>query len=216
MKTYLIVIAFAVVMVLLGGSCKHDPPVGPKAKCDTCITPCDTCKDTTHRVTSNDTTSHNFVWTQSSISGEAGLSGCWVFGTSNIYTVGGSLWKFNGSAWKEVSLIDADRGFSLHGLLSGCTMFAFSETDYWLTDGFPAHSNGSKLTQYRIATATQSVMAGRFCISMVRPGRRWRAGRRQILVTFGALPIKIFGPLVGIRQQVRRRLCISMVLPGRK
>jgi hypothetical protein len=73
-----------------------------------------------------------------------------VFGTSNIYTVGGSLWKFNGSAWKEVSLIDADRGFSLHGLLSGCTMFAFSETDYWLTDGFPAHSNGSKLTQYRI------------------------------------------------------------------
>jgi hypothetical protein len=148
---HLKVLAFLGVMILLGGSCKHDPPVGPKTKCDTCITPCDTChSDTTHHVTSNDTTSHIFSWTQSSISGEAGLSGCRVFGTSNIYVVGGSLWKFNGSAWKEVSLIDADRGFSLHGLLSGCSMFAFSETDYWLTDGFAAHSNGSKLTQYRI------------------------------------------------------------------
>jgi hypothetical protein len=132
MKTYLIVIAFAVVMVLLGGSCKHDPPVGPKSKCDTCITPCDTCKDSTHHVTSNDTSSHNFIWAQSSISGEASLSGCWVFGPKDIYVVGGAVWKYDGAKWTNVSPTD-QRGVNLSGGLSGFSMFAQSESDYWLT-----------------------------------------------------------------------------------
>jgi hypothetical protein len=131
---HLKVLAFLGVMILLGGSCKHDPPVGPKTKCDTCITPCDTCHtDTTHHATSNDTTSHNFVWTQSSIPGEASLSGCWVFEPKNIYVVGGSVWKFDGIKWTDVSPI-GDHG-SYSGQLSGFSMFAFSPHDYWLTNG---------------------------------------------------------------------------------
>jgi hypothetical protein len=153
MKTYLIVILFAVVMVLTGGSCKHDPPVGPKSKCDTCITPCDTCKDTTHHVTSNDSSSHNFIWTQSSISGEAGLSGCWVFGQKNIYVVGGSLWKNDGLNWKDASPSDSKGSWS--GGLSGFSMFAFSESDYWLThSGTIIHGGGNPSLTYSFGFST--------------------------------------------------------------
>jgi hypothetical protein len=130
---HLKVLAFLGVMILLGGSCKHDPPVGPKTKCDTCITPCDTCHtDTTHHATSNDTSSHNFSWSQSSILGDAGLSGCWVFGPKDIYVVGGAVWKYDGAKWTNVSPTD-QRGVNLSGGLSGFSMFAQSESDYWLT-----------------------------------------------------------------------------------
>jgi len=115
-------------LLLVGGSCKHDPPTG--------IHTCDTCNiDTSHHTTSNDSTSHNFTWAQSTISGEAGLTGCWVFGPRNIYVVGGGVHKYDGVSWKNVSP-NSIHG-SLDGLLSGSSMFAFSEGDYWLTDGFP-------------------------------------------------------------------------------
>ncbi len=125
MKTRIVISSAILCLLLLaGGSCKNDPPTGTHT--------CDTCNiDTTHHTSSNDTTSHNFTWTQSTISGEAGLTGCWVFGQNNIYVVGGAVRKFDGSKWKDVS--PGDAGGSLSGSLSGFTMFAFSEGDYWLT-----------------------------------------------------------------------------------
>jgi hypothetical protein len=113
----------------ISSSCKHNP-VTPNPKCDTCK--CDTCKDTTH--VSVDTTSHNFAWTQSTIPGEAGLTGCWVFGPNSIYVVGGSVYKStDGQIWKDV--IPSTNSGSLSGQLSGASMFGFNENDYWLVAG---------------------------------------------------------------------------------
>jgi hypothetical protein len=139
-------------IILLAGfasSCKHNP-VEPPPKCDTCKTDttCDTCKhDTIPKV--SDTTSHNFTWTQSTIPSEAGLTGCWVFGPNNVYVVGGSLHRStDGKTWSTFAPEDADRGFSLGGDLSGCTMFAFTEDDYWLVDGSAIHvTEGSTLAK---------------------------------------------------------------------
>ncbi|MDP4242848.1 MAG: hypothetical protein Q8921_08955, partial [Bacteroidota bacterium] len=73
----------AVSLLLLGAisSCTHqatNPPNPPK--CDTC---CDTCHhdSTSH---SNDTTSHNFTWTEfTNVNGESNMTGCWVFGPND-------------------------------------------------------------------------------------------------------------------------------------
>jgi hypothetical protein len=146
-------------------SCKHNPvdphqPDTTQHHCDTCDTThkhCDTCShDTSHHQLPGpgDTTSHAFIWSQSTIQNEAGLDGCWVFGPNNVYVVGGTPHKFNGASWTTVHLVDADRGFSLDGLLSGCSMFAFSENDYWLTYGFPGHVTGSTLKEYRFGSDT--------------------------------------------------------------
>jgi hypothetical protein len=124
-------------MILLAGfasSCKHNP-FEPPPKCDTCkdTTHCDTCKHDTIPKAS-DTTSHNFTWSQSTIPGEAGLTGCWVFGSNDIYVVGGAVYKStDGKTWKDVSPTVA--GHSLSGGLSGYSMFALGEDDYWLTYG---------------------------------------------------------------------------------
>jgi hypothetical protein len=134
-------------VLLLAGfasSCKHNPVVPPPT-CDTCKkdTTCDTCKhDTIPKV--SDTTSHNFTWTQSTIPIEAGLTGCWVFGTNSIYVVGGSVYKStDGKNWTNVTPTDS-RGVNLKGGLSGFSMFAFSENDYWLTGyGAMFHYNGT-------------------------------------------------------------------------
>jgi hypothetical protein len=146
-------------VLLLAGfasSCKHNPVVPPPT-CDTCKkdTTCDTCKhDTIPKV--SDTTSHNFTWTQSTIPGEAGLNGCWVFGPNSIYVVGGSMYKTtDGTHWTLVNLNDADHGYSLNGIISGVSMFALTETDYWLTNGFPIHvTTGGSAKQYRIDTGS--------------------------------------------------------------
>ncbi len=140
------------------GSCKKNP-VAPKpdsTKCDTCNIdtnhhPCDTCgHDTTHHtVGPNDTTSHNFAWTQYSLASEAGLSGCWVFGPKDIYVVGGSVWKYDGVMWRDVSPLSS-RGYSLKGKLSSFTLFAFTENDYWLTNGnILFHYDGSEAQDIR-------------------------------------------------------------------
>jgi hypothetical protein len=126
MKLSIIVsIGLLSMMVFIGGSCKKDPPVGPPT--------CDTCKtDTTHHSTPNDTTSHNFVWTQTTLPGEGILTGCWVFGPKAIYVVGGNIYKWNGTKWTDVTPTDT-KGRTLAGSLSGSSMFAFNEGDYWLT-----------------------------------------------------------------------------------
>ncbi len=154
-----------VVMLLAGlSSCKKNP-VAPKpdttTHCDTCTTDtthkhCDTCNvDTSHHPPPNpgDTSSHVFTWTQSTIPGEAGLTGCWVFGPKSIYVVGGSVWKYDGGAWSNVTPVDS-RGYSLVGALSGSSVFAFAESDYWLTYGFIGHViNGVRL-KYPFGTDT--------------------------------------------------------------
>jgi hypothetical protein len=126
-------------------SCKHNPVVPPGSdttkKCDTCNVdtnhhPCDTCgHDTTHHLPPgpNDSTSHKFTWTQVTLPNEGILTGCWVFGPKNIYAVGGAVWKWDGATWNDVSP-RLTQG-SLSGHLSGFSMFAFSETDYWLVHG---------------------------------------------------------------------------------
>jgi hypothetical protein len=162
-KSIPVALSLLIVLSFLSGSCKHEAPTETKT-CDTCIK-CDTCKDTTHHCdtcnvdtthhpTPNDTTSHNFRWSQSTISGEGILTGCWVFGTQNIYVVGGAVWKWDGVKWTDVS--PAYNG-SLSGELSGSTMFAFSEKDYWLTyGGLIFHSDGRTAVPYSFSSSTIS------------------------------------------------------------
>jgi hypothetical protein len=72
-----------------------------------------------------------------------------VFGPSDIYVVAGSVYKSTDTKnWTLVNLTDADRGFSLNGLLSGSSMFAFSEDDYWLTYGYIGHVTGTVRQKY--------------------------------------------------------------------
>jgi hypothetical protein len=133
---FIIPLMFCTLMLAgFASSCKHNP-VAPNPKCDTCKTDttCDTCKHDTIPKAS-DTTSHNFTWTQSTIPSEAGLTGCWVFGPNSIYVVGGSVYKStDGKTWKDVTPMSS-KGYSLAGKLSGFSMFAFEENDYWLVDG---------------------------------------------------------------------------------
>ncbi len=135
-------------LMLLGGSCKHDP-VGPPA-CDTCSKPCDTCN-----VQHSDTTSHDFVLTQYSFPSEGILSGVWIFGPNNIYVVGGAVRKFDGVTWKDVSP-NSSHG-SLSGKLSGSGMFAFSENDYWLVHGVLLfHCVGGFAEEFRTDTLSRT------------------------------------------------------------
>ena len=134
------------IMVLTGGSCKKDPPVGPPA--------CDTCKtDTTHHTGPNDTTSHTFTWSQYTLPNEGILTGAWVFGPKNVWVVGGAVWKWNGTKWFDVSPSDASGSWS--GALSGFSMFAFSEDDYWLThSGTIIHSVTGSSQTYSFGSST--------------------------------------------------------------
>lgn len=81
--------------------------------------------------TPNDTSSHEFSWTEfKGVNGEANMTGCWVFGPNNILAVNGSLHHFNGTSWSPV-LDSSGKPFG-DGGLSGYSIFAFSENDCWL------------------------------------------------------------------------------------
>jgi hypothetical protein len=68
--------------------------------------------------------------------------------------VGGAVWKWDGVKWTDVS--PAYNG-SLSGELSGSTMFAFSEKDYWLTyGGLIFHSDGRTAVPYSFSSSTIS------------------------------------------------------------
>jgi hypothetical protein len=145
--SFAIILSCLLVLVITGGSCKKDP-TGPPV--------CDTCNvDTTHHPTPNDTTSHNFTWTESSLPNEGILTGCWVFGPKNIYVVGGSIWKWNGTNWNE-DTVQWSRG-TLHGLLSGSSLFAFSEKDMWITNGgVVLHVVGSYAVRFDVGGSLHS------------------------------------------------------------
>jgi hypothetical protein len=145
--SFAIILSCLLVLIITGGSCKKDP-TGPPV--------CDTCNvDTTHHPTPNDTTSHTFTWSQSTLSGEGILTGCWVFGPKNIYVVGGSIWKWNGTNWNE-DTVQWSRG-TLHGLLSGSSLFAFSEKDMWITNGgVVLHVVGSYAVRFDVGGSLHS------------------------------------------------------------
>ena len=133
---------FVITMLFAGGifsSCKKhitEPPQDTTHKCDTCCdtchkVPCDTCN------LNKDSLAHAFVWTEyiNKIPGETNLTGVWVFGPNDIMICANSLYHFDGT---NFTLIHANRNGSnttLDGGLSGCNIFAFSKTDFWLIDG---------------------------------------------------------------------------------
>lgn len=95
--------------------------------------------DTSHRDTikpppnPNDTTSHNFVWTEyDDVNGENDMTGCWVFSANDIYAINGDLHHFDGTNWKTIVVRDLN-GSSYQGALSGSSIFGFADNDIWFT-----------------------------------------------------------------------------------
>jgi len=95
----------------------------------------------------NDTTSHNFVWTEyDNVNGENNMTGCWVFGPNDIYALNGNLHHFDGTSWTLATL----NGHA-PGALSGASMFGFTDNDFWIIDGeIMYHWNGSTVEETRL------------------------------------------------------------------
>jgi len=119
-------------------SCKKDPV---STGCDTCkkdtTHPCDTCN------LNKDSLSHAFTWNEYTIPAESNLTGCWVFGTNDIYIVGNSLWHFDGVNFKVVPAYDQTyNNTPMNGALSGSNIFALSKTDLWMINsGIAYHTS---------------------------------------------------------------------------
>ena len=130
MKILLIIV---VGLVLAGGfstSCKHygtEPT--DTSKCDTCHKPCDTCN------LNHDSLSHAFEWTEYTIDGETSLTGCWIFGDTDIRIVGNYLYKFNGVNFTKLSAYNVTRNMNMGGGWNGYNLFGFDSNDYWLASG---------------------------------------------------------------------------------
>lgn len=131
-------------------SCSENPPTQGKDSCDTCEVPCDTC-DTT-KPSPNDTTSHDFVWTQYNIPTESNLTGVSVFSDTEIYVIGSYLYKFNGIAWNRLDVRQEGTGRQL--AFPDWTLFSFSPTDYWVVKGIIVHGHGLEATEYRNVSDT--------------------------------------------------------------
>ena len=117
-------------------SCKKDP-VSPKP-CDTCTKPCDTCNINQDSLTHiRDSVAHAFVWAEyiNKIPGETNPTGVWLFSPNDIMICGNSLWHFDGTSFQMIDAIRNGSNTSLNFALNGCSIFAFSQTDFWLVDG---------------------------------------------------------------------------------
>ena len=129
-------------------SCKKDPVSPPDTThhkcdtcCDTCTKPCDTCN------LNKDSLAHAFLWTEyiDKIPGEANLTGVWVFGPNDMIIVGGNLWHFDGTNFTDLLPIRNGSNTPMDGGLSGFSIFALSQTDYWLVHGSIAfHTSDGK------------------------------------------------------------------------
>jgi hypothetical protein len=138
------VIPIVIISILLTGaftsSCRHYPTApNDSTKCDTC---CDTCHtDTTHHPpcdTCNidkDSLAHAFNWTEYTISGESNLTGCWIFGDTDIRIMGNYFYKFNGATFIKLSAYNLTRSKEMGGGLNGYNIFGFDRDDYWLISG---------------------------------------------------------------------------------
>ncbi len=126
-------------------SCSENLPTdNGKDSCDTCHTPCDTCKpcdtcDTTINPCDTcgidkDSAAHAFIWTEYSIPGESNLTGCWVFGRDSMLILGQYIYWFNGATFTKLDpRVPPSRPIS--GGLADFTLFAHSPTDYWMVHG---------------------------------------------------------------------------------
>jgi len=149
----LVVIAFILTGAFLS-SCESDLPNKP---CDTCDNPCDTCIpcdtcdttlpcdtcDTTDPVPNpNDTTSHDFTWTEYTIPGEVYITGCAVFDTA-IYAMGTYLYRFTGSGWEKLPVVQAGTGRSLS--FADYTLFGLAPNNIWIVKSDVVdHYNGDE------------------------------------------------------------------------
>jgi hypothetical protein len=138
-------IPIAVILLLLTGaftsSCRHYPTApNDSTKCDTCCDtchkPCDTCN------LNKDSLAHAFEWTEYTIPGESNLTGCWVFGDTDIRIIGNYFYKFNGAAIQKINAFDLTHNVTMGGALNGFNIFGFDKDDYWLVHGSEAlHSS---------------------------------------------------------------------------
>ena len=146
------------VFVLAGGifsSCKKhgtEPPQDTTHKCDTCCDtchkpPCDTCN------IDKDSAAHAFTWTVYNIPSETNLTGVWVYGSNDIFVLGGTLWHFDGAIFADLQPRQniVSGSISLDGALSGYNIFAVSQTDFWLVSGSDVlhTTNGKYFNDYR-------------------------------------------------------------------
>jgi hypothetical protein len=147
-----------VILVLLTGaftsSCRHYPTApNDSTKCDTC---CDTCHtDTTHHPpcdTCNrvsDTTSHNFEWTEYTISDHSNISGVAVFGDNLIYAFHDKLFVFNGAAWTETKV--TINGKSYLPSFTDMYVFGMPQEEYWACSGnIIYHGKKDKVDEFRL------------------------------------------------------------------
>jgi hypothetical protein len=144
MRKYRIIPLVVIGFILTGAisSCKDDPVTPPRGKdsCDTCVV-CDTCDTTdTVVVTPNDTTSHDFVWTEYNLSGESSIGGAWVFDDTTIWVAGRDLYRLGSQGWERITIVG-----------SGANIFGFTTKDAWFVyGGIPFHFNGSSSKDYRL------------------------------------------------------------------
>jgi hypothetical protein len=136
MKLRSLIPCLTIALILAGGisACKDDPTApkpGGKDSCDTCAV--DT-NDTVIVVDPNDTTSHDFVWTEYSLSGEASVGGCWVFDDMTIWVMADKLYTLQSGAWKHKPLKN-QKGWDLNSGLSGANLFCFDPNDAWINSG---------------------------------------------------------------------------------
>ena len=127
-------------------SCKRhvtEPPQDTTHKCDTCCDtchkpPCDTCN------IDKDSAAHAFSWKEFIIPSETNLTGVWIFAANDIYIVGNNLWHFDGTNFTKVEAIDWTYHVPM-GALSGCNIFAFNKTDFWMVHvSLAYHTNDGK------------------------------------------------------------------------
>ena len=102
-------------------------------------------------VSPNDTTSHSFVWAETTIGSESSLNSVFVFDSANIYLTGSDLWTLSGNQWVTVPVKDQD-GFPIGGALANQRIFGFSPNDFWLVGGSLVYhcTGGGRATLYRL------------------------------------------------------------------
>jgi hypothetical protein len=108
-------------------------------------------KDTT--VLPGDSSSHDFEWTEfTNVGGENDMTGCWVFGSNDIWAVNGDIHHFDGALWSTPYKHTG-------GGLSGYSIFGFSDNDLWLIgNSQPAHYLGNGIIK---SYSTYSLNHGR-------------------------------------------------------
>jgi hypothetical protein len=111
---------------------QHGISVTAYSKTGSVATAHTTITDTLLHIKSNDTSSHDFVWTEfTSLCGQINMTGCWVSGPNDIWTVNDKLCHFDGTTWTVVDFYDPK--YPIEGL-SGMSLFGLPG-ELWMADG---------------------------------------------------------------------------------